>query len=86
MPEQTFHEAALLGIVEGLTSLPVSSTGHLILLIDLIGFSGPAGRVFEVAIQLGAILAVCVVYAPRLARVAVGELRDRRRNGPEGSP
>ncbi|MDB5411190.1 MAG: Undecaprenyl-diphosphatase [Rhodospirillales bacterium] len=64
-------QAAFLGIVEGLTEfLPVSSTGHLILLVDLLGFQGPSGRVFEIAIQLGAILAVCVVYWRRLWHVA----------------
>jgi undecaprenyl-diphosphatase len=64
-------QAAFLGIVEGLTEfLPVSSTGHLILLVDLLGFRGPSGRVFEIAIQFGAILAVCVVYRGRLWRVA----------------
>jgi undecaprenyl-diphosphatase len=62
--------AALLGLVEGLTEfLPVSSTGHLILVGDLLGFQGPAGFVFEIAIQLGAILAICVLYAGRIARV-----------------
>lgn len=55
--------AAFLGIVEGLTEfLPVSSTGHLILFVDLLGFQGPPGRVFEVVIQLGAIFAIMVVY------------------------
>ena len=59
--------AALLGLVEGLTEfLPVSSTGHLILLGDILGFQGPPGKTFEVVIQLGAILAVVVAYWPRL--------------------
>lgn len=69
---QTYLEAALLGVIEGLTEfLPVSSTGHLILFGDLLGFSGPPGKVFEVAIQMGSILAVCVVYFGRLWGVLI---------------
>jgi undecaprenyl-diphosphatase len=69
--------ALLLGIVEGLTEfLPVSSTGHLILAVDLIGFHGPPGKVFEVVIQLGAIGAVCWEYFGRFARAATGLLHD----------
>lgn len=76
---ETYLNAVLLGLVEGLTEfLPVSSTGHLILLVDLIGFQGPPGRVFEVAIQLGAILAICVVYFRRLWDVAINLGRDPR--------
>lgn len=72
--------AAFLGIIEGLTEfLPISSTGHLILLVDLIGFRGPPGKVFEIAIQLGAILAVCVLYRERLIGAAIGALGDLRR-------
>lgn len=68
-----FLNAAFLGVVEGLTEfLPVSSTGHLILFVDLLGFQGPPGHVFEVAIQLGAILAVLLVYWRRLFAVATG--------------
>ncbi len=60
-------QAALLGVVEGITEfLPVSSTGHLILLIDILGFKSPPGHTFEVIIQLGAILAVCWLYRRRL--------------------
>jgi len=72
----TIFAALLLGVVEGLTEfIPVSSTGHLILLVDLIGFQGPPGKVFEIAIQLGAILAVCFVYAGRFLSVGAGLLR-----------
>ena len=69
--------ALLLGVVEGLTEfIPVSSTGHLILVVDLIGFRGPPGQVFEVVIQLGAIVAVCWDYRGRFPRVAAGLLHD----------
>lgn len=55
--------ALAMGVLEGLTEfLPISSTGHLILLGTLIGFEGPPGKVFEISIQLGAILAVVVIY------------------------
>lgn len=57
--------AALLGLVEGITEfLPVSSTGHLIVVGHLLGFTGPKAETFEVAIQLGAIAAVVVLYWP----------------------
>ena len=59
----SIFSALLMGIVEGLTEfLPISSTGHLILLGELIGFEGPPGKTFEISIQLGAILAVVVIY------------------------
>ena len=64
--------AAFLGIVEGVTEfLPVSSTGHLILFVDLLGFDGPPGHVFEVVIQLGAILAIVALYWQKFLMVLV---------------
>ncbi|MDB5373481.1 MAG: undecaprenyl-diphosphate phosphatase [Belnapia sp.] len=55
--------ALAMGVLEGLTEfLPISSTGHLILFGSLIGFKGPPGKVFEISIQLGAILAVIWIY------------------------
>lgn len=79
--DSLYLKALLLGLVEGLTEfLPVSSTGHLILLGDLLGFEGPPGKVFEIAIQLGAILAVCLVYWRRLYDTLRGLGRDERAN------
>jgi undecaprenyl-diphosphatase len=63
----------LLGIVEGLTEfIPVSSTGHLVLAGELLGFKSDAGTTFDIVIQLGAILAVVVLYWRRFFDVAVG--------------
>jgi undecaprenyl-diphosphatase len=65
--------AALLGVIEGLTEfLPVSSTGHLILFIDLLGFQAPPGKTFEVMIQLGAILALILIYFRKLWSTLIG--------------
>lgn len=62
--------AVVLGLVEGLTEfLPVSSTGHLILVEDLLDFHGLVAKTFAVFIQLGAVLAVVVVYRRRFARL-----------------
>ncbi len=61
--------AALLGLLEGLTEfLPVSSTGHLLLATHFLGFES-AGKTFEVVIQLGAVLALMVVYSAKLIQV-----------------
>ncbi|HVM86509.1 MAG TPA: undecaprenyl-diphosphate phosphatase [Candidatus Binatia bacterium] len=65
--------ALILGAIEGFTEfLPISSTGHLILAGDLLGFQSDLGKVFEVVIQLGAILAVVVFSFGRLWQVLVG--------------
>ncbi len=62
--------AIIMGIVEGLTEfLPVSSTGHLILTGELLGFTGDRAKTFEVVIQFGAVLAVLVLYRQRFAKL-----------------
>jgi len=64
-------KALLLGVVEGLTEfLPISSTGHLILVGDLLDFNDERGKAFEVIIQFGAILAVCWEFRVKLWKVA----------------
>ena len=69
--------AAFIGVVEGLTEfIPVSSTGHIILASDLIGFRGPPGKVFDIVIQLGAVAAVCWEYRRKLIGAALGALTD----------
>ncbi len=66
-------KALILGIVEGITEfLPISSTGHLIIVGDLLNFNDEVGKVFEIVIQLGAILAVCWEFRDRLMKVAGG--------------
>ena len=68
--------AVLLGIVEGLTEfIPVSSTGHLILASELFGYDAQTWAVFNVVIQLGAILAVVVQYWRTFWAVGMGLLR-----------
>ncbi len=70
-------KALILGIVEGLTEfLPVSSTGHLIVAGDLLGFTDERAKVFEIAIQLAAILAVVWEYRAKIAQVLGGLLRE----------
>ncbi len=72
-------KTVLIGVVEGLTEfLPVSSTGHIILAEELLQFQGPPGKVFEIVIQLGAILAVCFLYRQKLWTTGLGVLRRER--------
>ena len=69
--------AILLGLVEGATEfIPVSSTGHLILASDWLGFTGEKADTFVVFIQLGAILAIVWQYRTMLAHAALGWHRD----------
>ncbi|HAT41409.1 MAG TPA: undecaprenyl-diphosphatase [Rheinheimera sp.] len=73
-----FFQAVIMGLVEGLTEfLPISSTGHLIIVGDLIGFEDK-GETFKIAVQLGAILAVLFEYRQRFFNVAVGVVSDRQ--------
>jgi undecaprenyl-diphosphatase len=71
-------KALILGIVEGLTEfLPVSSTGHLILVGDLLNFNDEKGKMFHVAIQTGAMLAIIWEYRVKFSGVIAGALTER---------
>ncbi|ADV00787.1 undecaprenyl-diphosphate phosphatase [Alicycliphilus denitrificans] len=75
-------KAAIMGVVEGLTEfLPISSTGHLILAGSLLGFDDAKAKVFDIAIQTGAIFAVILVYWQRIrdTLVALPSQRQARR-------
>ncbi|MCQ4308270.1 undecaprenyl-diphosphate phosphatase [Pseudomonas stutzeri] len=72
-------QALLLGVVEGITEfLPVSSTGHQIIVADLIGFGGERALAFNIIIQLGAILAVVWEYRRKIIDVVVGLPKERQ--------
>jgi undecaprenyl-diphosphatase len=74
-----FINAIILGIVEGFTEfLPISSTGHLILVNNFIGFTSSFARMFDVVIQLGAILAVIVYYWKRLIPFGVSKTASEK--------
>ena len=71
-------KALILGVVEGFTEfLPVSSTGHLVLAGDLLDFNDEKGKVFEIVIQTGAMLAIIWEYRAKFAGVIAGLTRDR---------
>ena len=71
-------QVILLGLIEGLTEfIPVSSTGHILLAGHFLGFDSP-GKTFEVLIQLGAILAILIVYFAKLLKLAAGVFTDAR--------
>jgi len=71
-------KAFVLGVVEGLTEfLPISSTGHLILVGELLGFADERAKVFEIVIQTGAMFAVVWEYRTRFGRVLAGLANDR---------
>jgi len=71
-------KAAILGVVEGLTEfLPVSSTGHLIIAASLLRFNDELGKLFEIVIQSGAILAVVWEFRAKIRSVLAGLTRDR---------
>ena len=73
------HDIILLGIVEGVTEfLPVSSTGHLILASALLGYDAERWKIFNIVIQLGAILAIIVLYWRTLLTVASGLIARKR--------
>ncbi len=73
MQDASLFHALILGIVEGLTEfLPISSTGHLILAGDLLGFNDERGKVFHVSIQTGAMLAIVWEYRARFGHAIAG--------------
>lgn len=74
-------KAFILGVVEGMTEfLPISSTGHLILIGSLLDFNDERGKVFTIAIQLGAILAVCWEYRSKVVQIITGIGHDEASN------
>ena len=70
--------ALILGVVEGATEfLPISSTGHLIIVSDLLNFDNSSHEVFEIVIQLGAIVAVVIEYRKKLTATLLGVTHEK---------
>ncbi len=79
MDFRTAVQALILGVAEGLTEfLPISSTGHQIVVADLIGFAGERAKAFNIIIQLGAILAVIWEFRRKILAVLFGLPRERQ--------
>ena len=79
MDTELLVKAAIMGVVEGLTEfLPISSTGHLILAGSLLGFDDAKAKVFDIAIQTGAILAVIIVYWQKIRSTLVALPSERQ--------
>jgi undecaprenyl-diphosphatase len=77
MSPELLLKGALLGLVEGATEfIPVSSTGHLIVVSDWLGLIDERAKTFDIFIQLGAILAIVWLYRARLTRAVVAARRD----------
>ncbi|MEG2392574.1 MAG: undecaprenyl-diphosphate phosphatase, partial [Pseudomonas sp.] len=74
----TALQALILGVVEGLTEfLPISSTGHQIIVADLLNFGGERAMAFNIIIQLGAILAVVWEFRPKIFEIVKGLATQR---------
>ncbi len=84
-PGISVFSAVILGVVEGITEyLPISSTGHLILAGDALGFTGQFAKSFDIFIQLGAILAVVLLYFDRFAGLMRFSPNERGLEGKRG--
>ena len=79
MSPELLLKAAILGLVEGATEfIPVSSTGHLIVVSDWLGLVDERAKTFDIFIQLGAILAIVWLYRVRLGRTVLAARHDPR--------
>src|SRR6185312_17153670 len=77
MSPELLLKGAILGLVEGVTEfIPVSSTGHLIVVSDWLGLVDERAKTFDIFIQLGAILAIVWLYRARLSRTVLSARQD----------